>query len=773
MKATAAILFAILAADSQAFAGECPAPEGNLLNNTRFATDASGAIADWIVPDDDQVAAKALSAADGTLVFAPTNAAVSLRQREILLAEGGKYSLGLWVKTRNFRPARCSIVVCNWGWTKDGGLSGGIPADTKGEWVKLEKEFSAPETQLGMYCFAFYVKGNKDGELAVRSPWLVPVDELAKSRSRRAPRTDEMVGVCRRLNKPKPARCTYSPEKRLNSLVVRLKSGTAKDGEVPFSATRDGWIWISMEKGDRNTKALLDGREVIRFREGELFETMRRVPSGDHVLRFEGAVGGKFVVNEIPQIFTYPYPRVLGREGHWLEHTCHPYEGQFRKKYFYHCMNSFSYAYGSNSIPGKDFEDLVDRGIEMVQQCNWWKKTTKGYDGWLESPEHLAARLLEDIGQTGPGYSGTTYDEIPMDTVTKKWYYAKTMRMIADAPRPHYTWSSGRFFTTTPLNAEYLSASLDAAGGRGRFLFECYPRPVATEEETAEWLDHNLSEPVRLAKRLVPDCVDGLMFIMGLYNCYAVFNYNSFSATDTKRFYDLFVHHLATAPEFTGLAGTGLYGYKYGKEEDVRWTARIFRHYLLEGRTELLSDAYGYAYRPGLLANGDFADGLAGWSVEEAEKGTVEVRAVKGLGSKGLRIGKPNGKTQCGDIAAVFRRSSIGATFLSAKVRGLRPGALYSLRYAVGGVKALGEKAPPPARRLGIDADLLGVEMATGRVPLGEYGMREYSNPFCNYRQEVFKALSEEAEVRFSNTSADNGEELSLNAVTVAPYFTE
>ena len=268
MKTTAAILFAILAADSQAFAGECPAPEGNLLNNPQFATDQGGGMFDWNA-GEDPVVAKCTSVVDGALVFAPTNAAVSPRQRDILLAEGGKYRLGLWVKTRNFKPERCSAIVYNWAWTAEAGISSGFPADTKGEWVKLEREFTAPASRLGLFVFTVYVKGNQ-GELAIRNPWLVPVDELAKSRSQRAPRLDEMVGGGRRLNKPKPAHCTYRPEKRLNSLVVRLKSGTAKDGEVPFSVTRDGWIWISMEKGDRNTKAHLDGREVIRFREGEL-----------------------------------------------------------------------------------------------------------------------------------------------------------------------------------------------------------------------------------------------------------------------------------------------------------------------------------------------------------------------------------------------------------------------------------------------------------------------------------------------------------------------
>ena len=769
MKTAATAALAAIVACCQAFADDCPAPEGNLLNNPQFATDADGGMFDWN-PNEDPVVAKCTSVADGALVFAPTNAAVSLRQRDILLAEGGKYRMGLWVKTRNFKPERCSAIVFNWAWTKEAGIPSGFPSDTDGKWVKLEREFTAPASRLGLFVFTVYVRGNQ-GELAIRNPWLVPVDDLAKSRSHRAPRLSDMAGGGKRLNRPKPARCTYRPEKRLNSLVVRLRSGTAKDGEVPFSVTRDGWIWISMEKGGRNTKAYLDGNEVIRFRDGERFETMRRVPSGDHMLRFEGVIGGKFVVNEIPQIFTYPYPQVFGRPGSWQQYGCRPFCGDFRRKYLYPCMNSFSYGYGRATIPKDDFADMMERGIELAQQHNWWNKSTKGFDGWLEPPEHLAKRLLASVGQTAPDGGGTTYDEIPMETVTEKWYYARAMRKLADAPYPHYTWSSGRMFTQNPLNAEYLAACIDAAKGHGRFLFECYPQPVESEAEAAEYLDKNLNEPVRRANRLVPDCTDGLMIIMGHYNCFGAISYNPFSSIDTKRFYDMFVRHLATDPEFTGLAGTGLYAYNHSKEEDVRWTARVFRHYLLEGRTELLSDVYGYAYRPDFLSNGDFADGLNGWKAESADKGAIEVRAVKSLGAKGMRISGPNSKV--GDTAAVFKRSVKGASALSARIKGLKPGALYSLRYGVGSVKALEEKTPPPSRHLGIDADLLGVEMTTGRVPLGQYGLREYRNPCYNYRQEVFKALSEEAEIRFSDASADIGESLSVNAVVVAPYFPE
>ena len=136
-----------------------------------------------------------------------------------------------------------------------------------------------------------------------------------------------------------------------------------------------------------------------------------------------------------------------------------------------------------------------------------------------------------------------------------------------------------------------------------------------------------------------------------------------------------------------------------GEEEDVRWIARLFRHYCLEGRTNRLSDDYGYAYVPAHVSNGDFSKGLSGWTAAPAVAGGVEARTVKTWGSKALCI---RGQSEVGDTAAVFRRSEKGASFLRTKVSGLKPGSLYSFKYAVGDVRALKQKEEPKPRSFGI-----------------------------------------------------------------------
>ena len=131
-----------------------------------------------------------------------------------------------------------------------------------------------------------------------------------------------------------------------------------------------------------------------------------------------------------------------------------------------------------------------------------------------------------------------------------------------------------------------------------------------------------------------------------------------------------------------------------------------------------------------------------------------------------------SGKSEVGDTAAVFRRSEKGVSFLRTKVSGLKPGALYAFKYAVGDVRALKQKEAPKPRSFGVTARVVGAEVP-GKLPLDRYGLHEHRNAFCNFRVCVFRATASEAELVFSDADAEAGEELAVNAVSVAPYFVE
>jgi hypothetical protein len=57
---------------------------------------------------------------------------------------------------------------------------------------------------------------------------------------------------------------------------------------------------------------------------------------------------------------------------------------------------------------------------------------------------------------------------------------------------------------------------------------------------------------------------------------------------DTRTYLDMQVRTIATDPAFAGVRGLGVFRSTYADEETVRWTARLYRHYAIEGHTEPL-----------------------------------------------------------------------------------------------------------------------------------------------------------------------------------------
>lgn len=130
---------------------------------------------------------------------------------------------------------------------------------------------------------------------------------------------------------------------------------------------------------------------------------------------------------------------------------------------------------------------------------------------------------------------------------------------------------------------------------------------------------------------------------------------------------------LANDPLYKDLPCTGVWGSYYADEEMHRWTFRLLRHYCVEGRTDMLSKAYGFAYRPGHLRNGDFRGSLDPWVVS----GDVRTDEIKGLGRKGE--GRWKGAKGIGDTFAAMRRNDGPPAVLRQKAEGLTPGRLYCL----------------------------------------------------------------------------------------------
>jgi len=258
---------------------------------------------------------------------------------------------------------------------------------------------------------------------------------------------------------------------------------------------------------------------------------------------------------------------------------------------------------------------------------------------------------------------------------------------------------------------------------------------------------------------------------------------------DYKVFFDHFMHRLATDPEFAEAGGIGSTAFQHIDEEQVRFMAKVVRHYALEGRTDSLAERYGWRYAPGHIRNCDFAGGLDCWTAQCAEPGSIVATNREDYGFK-VQYRRPSSKGY-GDTLVRMTRSAKGPNRLSQTLTGLKPGAMYILLYHSTD-EADVERPGTPCRDFVLRAELKGVnvdpQLSFDRIwpeDLSDKGRRrgrpEIKTLFplsCHHRY-VFRAEGPTAELTISDWASDSapgapvGRTRLVNYFMVRPYYEE
>jgi hypothetical protein len=743
-----------------AFALCSNAVDCNLPNNPDFNKGATGFPSDWCF-SREWVKKMVDVSEDGVATLHAPADGTSFKQSDFHLVPGRKYVLGAEVRTAGLSERFARRVVYNYACTEDASLW--LPQDTGGQWQKVSMEFTAMSSRDELYSFTLYFKGGGQGDVSIRAPFVRPVSGMVDGEEH-APRFSFAGDGCTRPAAPeRPA-----SGKRLNGLVRRLLAANARaNGSYRFRTASDGWVWIALS-GDVSgvTGFMLDGAAIgaTTVFDGRI-EAMRRIPAGEHVLLTGCA--GKLVVNSTPVILGTYYPDSKEKQAAF-------FAGEFAARHILPAFNTFSYGWPLARIDVRDRVELDRLGREIYGQLCRWNASTPGFNGRMEPSDHLATRMLATLGMTDPRMSGLTFDEIAASDFLEKQRFTGALRLLADAGRPVWVWSSGIKYECNDINADYLSAIVSASQGRGRLLLEYYARTPADEKDAHRQLEENMDGTIRRTEKMVPGFRRSAMIVNGGYTKPGGYWTDCRPEADVKRFLDLYFHRLATNSAMEGLAGIGLYAIHQAEEEDLRWTCRLLRHYALEGNTNLLSDAYGYVYNPGHVRNPDFADKLEGWTATAAEDGGVCAVELKKLKAAQARKDANAG----GCSACMFRRSSKGPNRLSQKVAGLVPGRFYSVRVVVSDAKEVASGKWNP-RKFAFRVEVRGAEDVTARSAISRWGEPVRVARTVNEFTLVFKAVANEAELVFSDWETSEkpggpvGEELVFNAVRVKPYYEE
>ena len=546
------------------------------------------------------------------------------------------------------------------------------------------------------------------------------------------------------------------PVRRRNNLCSDVLSAPLAQNvtnRFPFVLSRDGWTFTAIKaRPCAGFSVRLDGAEVVDAATPRL-ETFRLLTAGEHVLEVVGVEGGTVVVREIAEILNY----CPGVNSHVKENP--PYDWDFNERYV---LPAVTTQLGGN-VPKERLEEFHRRGYKWMGNMN----LTGG------EADFMIQKLASSSGMSKPWMDGVACDEQNYADVIALDAYAQgfwAYDLAKHPARPVYTWAYGKP-ESAAVAADFLSACINISGGTGKLIREHYCSTKETEEEAWQVLRNYVADTLSRYRKLCPAAMPSIGLVYGNFNQIPILSKAHHPEVDYKYYLDMQMNFAANDPVCRDIGLIGYWGSYYADEELHRWSFALMRHYVVEGNTNMLSEAYGFRYRPDHLFNGDFRGTLEPWRA----KGQVRADSHPSFASRSQN--RWGGSGNVGDTFAVLVRGEGEPSSLSQTAKGLVPGRKYCLQFATFDVKDVKANRVAP-RRFAVSATLsegAEIDKALSWVHVDERikGRYEMNNGVAriNLHHIVFTAKSPEVELKLDNSAAAPGEELGINYVSLLPYY--
>ena len=537
--------------------------------------------------------------------------------------------------------------------------------------------------------------------------------------------------------------------RRLNTLVRELlnEESEADNADYSFSLAKASCVFLSISKADATVE--LDGQVVIDVASLNN-ETFRYVSAGRHTVKVRGGRGGRIIARKVPELFADS-----ALQNSFVRENGN-YNWAFCEKYVFPAMMGQI----RGSIPRDKIPLFKRRG-----------------GVWLDAPhvtgcksrDEFLKRIRESPGMTKPCFDGIECDELFFAKPSQFAEFSQALKAFNledSGEKLIFTCAVGR--PCTPgVDQEFVSACANASRGRGRVIYEIYCRTKPTEAEARAYFEDYLKGSVKAYADLYPGAFDSLGVFLANFNQIPLISVHHHPEVDIKYFLDMQLNLIANDSAFEGLGSLSYWSCYYADRELFRWSMALARHYCVEGRTDMLSDKFGYRYLPGHLANGDFREGLLGWKLEGCG---VSSEKIKGLGEKLERRWESGG---VGDDFALFTKRPGETAYLSQKAIGLIPGRLYCLQGCVFDVKAAREGYSAGLAALDLSIEGVEIDEKQSWRHIDKRVTKNKPTAVVNLVHTVFRATGAEATVSISNAAAPDGSDLGANYISITPYYSD
>jgi len=574
-----------------------------------------------------------------------------------------------------------------------------------------------------------------------------------------------------RLSWPGASQFPRGPQstKKLNNLVtelLRVPGSDSSGADYTFVNPRLGWVYIA-NRGLAEVELVAEGaREVMNVTlsqdYGDAYETMRYLPEGKYTITVP--VVQDLIVRAVAEtVYDYtPSTPHIAEFG--------PYAGEFEERYVYPHTSTFVLV-GDPDAPYVAKWKAKGRRFLGNVAVSVYKNPHEGQS----KVDAAYEALTSGYGFTHSHGDGCVLDEFSAsDEGCAIW--AQAIDKALSEPRfqgkSTHTYDYALFDLVHGMRGGYTEADgrellriLNKHGSA--VLWECYVKDRRTELEA--WLNMNdklVGEPVA-GEKCFPGLIDNVIVVFyGYVTGGPPWMTTTLPNVNVKTYLDMQFQMVATHPVYGNVHGLGVYRSSYADEETVRWVARLFRHYGIEGHTEMLSkDPYLLTH----IQNPDFEQHGQGWSLKPADEESIRFDIIPGFGT---RQGRYN-RVSAGDTVIVTTRSDQGPNVFSQEIKGLEPGRLYSLRLFSADHQDMSKKEK--------HAVMIKLDNAT-LVPdkcFTHLGRTRDKKGWLNYHYRVFRAEGQTATLSISDWQSEEepggpiGQELMFNYIKVQPYWSE
>lgn len=587
-------------------------------------------------------------------------------------------------------------------------------------------------------------------------------------------------------------------EKRLNNLVSELfqtSSIRKSGGSFQFTRHADGWIFISASHRGKGTLTLLIDNEphenavVAHGGEGAgVAEAIRYVVKGEHKIRVKCERGmrvDRLVVRAIPELIDCGlFDPAIKAYGH--------YDMEFLKKDV--LPNITTLEVPSNiKLPEAAIENWHRQGKKFILHVGINHQAQTPADHFKYWTEILDRNPFADgmiinefivnapLAEWNVPFSQERVDRMEQERQRNRACEEALKQMRAD-PRYKgktvfaYVGGSGKKLNEEAIGPTFVRTLIDC---RYPIALERYLFERSSEQKSADAL-REFVDGITDWETKRPGAKQNMIIAFGLFSM-PPGGINKLPNVDFHVWMDQQMNTVANNPALTGIGGLNWWTSSQADEETVRFVGKLYRHYGIEGRTDMLTKDPLFLTH---IRNADFEKGTEGWTLHPVEEGSIRPGSFPRYGrieGRYMGLGRPADPEHIGDTFLVMKRSEKGANTFSQTIRNLEPGRLYSMKMFSCDYNDL---VNPKKKSMEEAAGFVGRVMLEGvDVDTAKSFMEMYSsNPeppipvWITYHWKIFRAKSTTAKLTVSDWEDEKerggaiGLEQTFNFLEIQPY---